>query len=70
MVIHLAVADLGHLFCWIPGNQRQPVYSPWRKFCRKGREANSREVCFTLKNEIAGELIVAVVLVEPGVSAA
>jgi hypothetical protein len=65
MPFHLAVADSMPPFFAGSENQRQPVYSPWLKFCRKGHEANSREICFPVKNgRIAGEPIVVVVLIE------
>jgi invasion protein IalB len=45
---------------------RQPVYSPWAKFCGKGSGPGAEEVCFTGKDARteAGQPVVAVALIE------
>jgi invasion protein IalB len=45
----------------------QLIYSPWTKFCLKGKEANAKEVCFTGKDGRieSGMPVVAAVLIEP-----
>jgi invasion protein IalB len=47
--------------------QPQLIYSPWTKFCLKGKEANAKEVCFTGKDGRieSGMPVVAAVLIEP-----
>ena len=43
------------------------IYSPWTKFCLKGKEADAKEVCFTGKDGRieSGMPVVAAVLIEP-----
>ena len=52
-----------------PANPQVPqlIYSPWTKFCLKGKEANAKEVCFTGKDGRveSGMPVVAAVLIEP-----
>lgn len=45
----------------------QLIYSPWTKFCGKGKEANAKEVCFTGKDARteAGAPVIAAALIEP-----
>jgi invasion protein IalB len=45
----------------------QLIYSPWTKFCLKGKEPNAKEVCFTGKDARieSGMPVVAAVLIEP-----
>lgn len=45
----------------------QLVYSPWAKFCGKGQDPSSKEVCFTGKDgrTEAGQPVVAAALIEP-----
>ncbi len=45
----------------------QLIYSPWTKFCLKGKEANAKQVCFTGKDARieSGMPVVAAVLIEP-----
>ena len=45
----------------------QLIYSPWTKFCLKGKEADAKEVCFTGKDGRveSGMPVVAAVLIEP-----
>jgi invasion protein IalB len=49
--------------------QTQPLaaYSPWQKFCGKGKDPNARPVCFTGKDGRSGEgkPMVAAALIEP-----
>lgn len=47
--------------------QVQLIYSPWTKFCLKGKEANAKQVCFTGKDGRveSGLPVVAGVLIEP-----
>ena len=47
--------------------QPQLIYSPWAKFCGKGKEANAKEVCFTGKDARteAGVPVIAAALIEP-----
>lgn len=52
------------------GEQQQApqlIYSPWTKFCGKGKEANAKEVCFTGKDARteAGAPVIAAALIEP-----
>jgi invasion protein IalB len=46
---------------------QQLVYSPWAKFCGKGRDPNAKKVCFTGKDgrTEAGQPVVAAALIEP-----
>jgi invasion protein IalB len=46
---------------------QQLIYSPWAKFCGKGRDPNAKEVCFTGKDgrTEAGQPVVAAALIEP-----
>jgi invasion protein IalB len=55
-----------------PPQQAQPevpqlIFSPWTKFCLKGKEANAKQVCFTGKDGRveSGMPVVAAVLIEP-----
>jgi invasion protein IalB len=55
-----------------PAQAKQPpqiqlIYSPWTKFCLKGKEANAKQVCFTGKDGRieSGMPVVAAVLIEP-----
>lgn len=53
-----------------PGGEQQQVqliYSPWTKFCLKGKEANAKQVCFTGKDARIelGMPVVAAVIIEP-----
>ena len=50
-----------------PAQMPQLIYSPWTKFCLKGKEANAKEVCFTGKDGRieSGMPVVAAVLIEP-----
>jgi invasion protein IalB len=53
-----------------PGGDQQQVqliYSPWTKFCLKGKEANAKQVCFTGKDARieSGMPVVAAVIIEP-----
>jgi invasion protein IalB len=43
------------------------IFSPWTKFCLKGKDANPKEVCFTGKDARieSGMPVVAAVLIEP-----
>ena len=45
----------------------QLIYSPWTKFCLKGKEANAQKVCFTGKDARieSGTPVVAAVIIEP-----
>jgi invasion protein IalB len=45
----------------------QLVYSPWAKFCSKGEDPGTKEVCFTGKDgrTEAGQPLVAAALIEP-----
>jgi invasion protein IalB len=45
----------------------QLIYSPWTKFCAKGKEPTAKEVCFTGKDARteAGQPVVAAALIEP-----
>jgi invasion protein IalB len=45
----------------------QLIYSPWAKFCDKGKDANAQQVCFTGKDARteAGQPVVAAALIEP-----
>ena len=45
----------------------QLIYSPWAKFCGKGKDPGAKEVCFTGKDARtrAGEPVVAAALIEP-----
>ena len=47
--------------------QVQLIYSPWTKFCLKGKDANAKQVCFTGKDARieSGMPVVAAVLIEP-----
>jgi invasion protein IalB len=47
--------------------QPQLIFSPWTKFCLKGKEANAKQVCFTGKDGRveSGMPVVAAVLIEP-----
>jgi invasion protein IalB len=47
--------------------QVQLIYSPWTKFCLKGKEANAKQVCFTGKDARieSGMPVVAAVIIEP-----
>jgi invasion protein IalB len=47
--------------------QRLASYSPWQKFCGKGKAPNARPVCFTGKDGRSGEgkPMVAAALIEP-----
>jgi invasion protein IalB len=47
--------------------QVQLIYSPWTKFCLKGKEAGAKQVCFTGKDARveSGMPVVAAVLIEP-----
>jgi invasion protein IalB len=49
------------------GGQLQLTFSPWTKFCLKGQESNSKQVCFTGKDGrvASGMPVVAAVLIEP-----
>ena len=49
------------------GEQPRLIFSPWTKFCLKGREANAKQVCFTGKDGRveSGIPVVAAVLIEP-----
>jgi len=50
------------------GNEQvQLIYSPWTKFCLKGKEAEAKEVCFTGKDARieSGMPVVAAVIIEP-----
>jgi invasion protein IalB len=52
-----------------PAEAQQPqlIYSPWTKFCLKGQETNSQQVCFTGKDGRveSGMPVIAAVLIEP-----
>jgi len=52
-----------------PASPKMPqlIYSPWTKFCLKGKEAGAKEVCFTGKDGRveSGMPVVAAVLIEP-----
>jgi len=53
-----------------PGGDQQQVqliFSPWTKFCLKGKEANAKQVCFTGKDARieSGMPVVAAVVIEP-----
>jgi len=45
----------------------QLIFSPWTKFCLKGKDANAKQVCFTGKDGRieSGMPVVAAVLIEP-----
>jgi invasion protein IalB len=46
---------------------QQLIYSPWAKFCGKGKGPGAKEVCFTAKDARteAGQPVVAAALIEP-----
>jgi invasion protein IalB len=46
---------------------RQLIYSPWAKFCGKGKDPGAKEVCFTGKDARteAGQPVAAAALIEP-----
>jgi invasion protein IalB len=46
---------------------QQLIYSPWAKFCGKGKDPGAKEVCFTGKDARteAGQPVVAAALIEP-----
>ncbi len=48
-------------------NGPQLIYSPWTKFCSKGKEPNAKQVCFTGKDARteAGMPVLAAALIEP-----
>jgi invasion protein IalB len=48
-------------------NEVQLIYSPWTKFCLKGKEADAKQVCFTGKDARieSGMPVVAAVIIEP-----
>ena len=51
-----------------PGQQDvQLIYSPWTKFCLKGKETEAKQVCFTGKDARieSGMPVVAAVIIEP-----
>lgn len=50
-----------------PQQQVQLIYSPWAKFCGKGKDANAKQVCFTGKDARteAGQPVIAAALIEP-----
>jgi invasion protein IalB len=59
-----------------PGQPQQPpqgqeqvqlIYSPWTKFCLKGKETDAKQVCFTGKDARieSGMPVVAAVIIEP-----
>ncbi len=45
----------------------QLIYSPWAKFCGKGKDPGAKDVCFTGKaaRTEAGQPVVAAALIEP-----
>ncbi len=47
--------------------QVQLIYQPWAKYCMKGQESTSKEVCFIGKDGRieSGQTVVAAVLIEP-----
>jgi invasion protein IalB len=49
-----------------PERQVQLIYSSWTKFCRKGEEANARQVCVTSKDGRieSGQPVIAASLIE------
>jgi invasion protein IalB len=49
------------------GDEVQLIFSPWTKFCLKGKEATAKQVCFTGKDARieSGQPVVAAVLIEP-----
>ena len=49
------------------GDQVQLIYSPWTKFCLKGKETDAKQVCFTGKDARieSGMPVVAAVIIEP-----
>jgi invasion protein IalB len=51
------------------GSPEQPklIFSPWTKFCLKGKQADAKEVCFTGKDGRieSGMPVVAAVIIEP-----
>jgi len=50
-----------------PEQQVQLIYAPWTKFCLKGQDANSKQVCFTGKDGRieSGQPVIAAVIIEP-----
>jgi len=46
---------------------RQLIYSPWAKFCGKGKDPDAKDVCFTGRDARteAGQPVVAAALIEP-----
>src|SRR5262245_36630956 len=48
------------------GDQPQLIFSPWTKFCLKGKEADAKQVCFTGKDGrvASGMPVVAAVVIE------
>jgi invasion protein IalB len=48
-------------------SEPQLIFSPWTKFCLKGKEADAKQVCFTGKDGRveSGMPVVAAVLIEP-----
>jgi invasion protein IalB len=50
-----------------PQEQARLIYSPWTKFCLKGKEPKAKEVCFTGKDARieSGMPVVSAVLIEP-----
>src|SRR6266700_4239271 len=66
-LLRLLQQNLGHPQ-QIPQKQfTNLVYSPWTKFCLKGKEANAKQVCFTGRDGRgeSGMPVVAAVLIEP-----
>ncbi|MGP0089000.1 MAG: invasion associated locus B family protein [Xanthobacteraceae bacterium] len=49
------------------GQQIQLLYSPWTKFCAKGKEADAKQVCLTGKDGRVetGQPVVSAVLIQP-----
>jgi invasion protein IalB len=50
-----------------PEQQVQLTYSPWTKVCRKGQDANTKQVCLTGKDGLieSGQPVVSTVIIEP-----
>jgi Invasion associated locus B (IalB) protein len=68
--ILLAVITCGDSAAQAPSTASQTpqlIYSPWAKFCGKGKDPGAVEVCFTGKSARteAGQPVVAAALIEP-----
>ena len=51
----------------VPQQMRLSFHEPWANYCRKGQDANAKQVCFTGidgRNE-SGQPVVAAVIIDP-----